>query len=87
MPTNSNLLNIDGSVMLPVPLAILEQLDLRAGSPVELSVDRGRLIVKSETGQPSYTLDELLAQSDVTAPLTDEDRDWLSGGPVGKELV
>jgi antitoxin ChpS len=35
----------------------------------------------------SYTLDELLAERNPKAPLTDEDRAWASGGPIGRELI
>ena len=34
-----------------------------------------------------YTLDELLAKCDLSAPLTSDFREWLDAPPVGLELV
>lgn len=33
-----------------------------------------------------YTLAELIAQCDPSAPLTEEDRAWLDAPPVGREI-
>jgi antitoxin ChpS len=82
----TNLRKVGGSVMLAVPPAILDMLHLQAGSRVGLVVDGGRLIVEPQP-RPRYTLDELLAQCDPSADLTQEDREWLEAGPVGRELV
>ena len=82
----TNLRKVGGSVMLAVPPAILDMLHLQAGSTVALVVDGGRLIVELQP-RPRYTLDELLAQCDPSAELTQEDREWLEAKPVGSELV
>ena len=82
----TNLRKVGGSVMLAVPPAILDMLHLQAGSRVGLVVDGGRLIVEPQP-RPRYTLDELLAQCDPSAELTQEDTEWLEAGPVGRELV
>jgi antitoxin ChpS len=82
----TNLREVGGSVMLAVPPALLEVLDLRAGAKVGLTVRSGRLVVDPEP-RPRYTLDELLAQCDPKAPRSGEDREWLNGGPVGGELI
>jgi antitoxin ChpS len=82
----TNLRKVGGSVMLAVPPAILDMLHLRAGSAVGLVVDGGRLIVEPQP-RPHYTLDELLAQCDPSAELTQEDREWLEAKPIGSELV
>jgi antitoxin ChpS len=81
----TNLRKVGGSVMLAVPPAILDLLHLEAGATVGLSVDGKRLIVDPNV-KPHYTLDELLAQCDVNAPISDEDRAWLDIAPVGREL-
>jgi antitoxin component of MazEF toxin-antitoxin module len=36
---------------------------------------------------PRYTLAELLAQCDLDAPLTDEDRAWVGDLSVGREAL
>lgn len=40
---------------------------------------------RKESGKPSYTLAELLAQCDVGAPRTEEERAWIDMPPVGRE--
>ena len=37
--------------------------------------------------RPRYSLDELLAQCDETAPDSEADREWIEGTPLGAELV
>jgi len=84
----TNLRKVGGSIMLAVPPAILDILHLEVGTTVGLAVDGDRLLVKSVQPQtkPKYTLDELLAQCDPTAEMTEEDRVWLNLAPIGKEL-
>lgn len=82
----TNLRKVGGSVMLAVPPALLDILELRVGAKVEVGVEGGRLIVAPRT-RPSYALDELLAQCDDTGQVDDEDREWLDAKPVGSELL
>jgi antitoxin ChpS len=82
----TNLRKVGGSVMLAVPPAVLDMLQLRAGATVALVVDSGRLIVEPQPRR-RYTLDELLAQCDPMAEPTEEDREWLDAPPVGRELL
>ncbi|POW60817.1 antitoxin [Candidatus Pantoea alvi] len=80
----THLRKVGGSVMLAVPPALLDILQLSADAQVGLTVDNGRLIIEPKP-VPSYTLSELLAKCDPNAELTDEDRQWLNATPVGKE--
>ena len=73
-------------MMLAVPPALLDILHLRPGSKVGITVTSGRLIVEPQA-QPRYSLNELLAQCDAGAPLTQEEREWLNEGPAGSELI
>lgn len=82
----TNLRKVGGSVMLAVPPAILDLLQLSAGARVGLAVDNGRLVVEPQT-RPRYTLEELLAQCDAGAEPDAEDHEWLSGAPIGDELI
>ncbi len=82
----TTLRKVGGSVMLAVPPAILELLDLQAGTTVGVAVEGGRLIVEPKP-RPRYTLDALLAESDYAQPLSDEDRDWVEAPAVGRELL
>lgn len=81
----THLRKVGGSVMLAVPPAILDLLELKPGTKVGIAVDGGRLVVESQ--KPRYTLEELLAQCDPAAEYTDEDREWIEGRPVGRELI
>ena len=82
----TSLRKVGGSVMLAVPPALLDLLELRAGARVDMGIEKGRLVVAVRT-RPRYTLDELLAQCDPTTPADDEDRTWLEAKPVGNELL
>ena len=77
---------VGGSIMLAVPPALLNLLQLREGAKVALAVDNGRLVVDPKPG-PHYTLEELLAQCDATAESSAEDEAWLNAPPVGRELL
>jgi antitoxin ChpS len=82
----TNLRKVGGSVMLAVPRALLDILQLRPGAQVGIAVESGRLVVKPQH-RPRYTLDELLAQCDPKAPRSKEERGWLDDKPVGGELI
>jgi antitoxin ChpS len=82
----SNLRKVGGSVMLAVPPALLEMLGLSSGSVVSLAVESGRLVIEPEV-KKKYTLQELLAQCDASAPLSGEDAAWTSSASRGGELV
>jgi antitoxin ChpS len=84
----TNLRKVGGSVMLAVPPAILDQLHLKAGATVGLAVDGERLILQAKP-KPRYTMEELLAKCDPSAPMpvpTEEDILWLNLPSVGREL-
>jgi antitoxin ChpS len=50
-------------------------------------VPKKTLVIEPRT-KPRYTLAELLAKSPPNAlKPSRKDRDWLSGGPVGKEAI
>ena len=82
----TTLRKVGGFVMLAVPSALLDVLELRAGAKVNIRIDDGRLIVEPRT-RPSYSLDELLAQCDETSPADHGDRAWFEARPVGNELL
>ena len=71
--------------MLAVPPALLDLLQLQAGTTVGVTIDAGKLVVSPQP-KPHYSLDQLLEQCDFHAPLTEEDRTWLDLKPMGTEL-
>ena len=82
----TNLRKVGGSVMLAVPPAFLDQLHLKAGATVGLTVDHGRLVVEPKP-RPHYTLAELLAESDYSQPQPAEEHEWVDAPAVGSELL
>ncbi len=76
---------VGGSVMMTLRPALLEQLNFAPGSTVGIEVEGDRLTVKST--RPHYTAEELLAQCDPSAPISDEEREWLDAPPVGREII
>lgn len=82
----TTLRTVGGSVMFAIPKAILEGLHLEANDSVGLSVEAGKLVVDPHPKR-RYTLDELMAQCDLDAPWTEEDKAWLNDGPVGREEI
>ena len=83
---STSLRKVGGSVMLAVPPALLDLLNIGPGARVDLGIEDGRLIVAPRT-RPIYSLGELLAQCDAGAPADDRDRDWLDAPRVGNELL
>jgi antitoxin ChpS len=82
----ATLRKVGGSIMLAVPPAILDLLDLDAGATVGLAVNAGRLVVEPKP-RPRYQLEDLLAECDASGHFSKEDRDWLNGKAVGNELL
>jgi antitoxin ChpS len=82
----TNLRKVGGSVMLAVPPALLDILQLQPGARVGIAIERGRLVVQPRQRR-RYTLDELLAQCDPKARRSKREREWLESKPVGGELI
>ena len=82
----TNLRKVGGSVMLAVPPALLEILQLQPGAKVGVAIESGRLVVEPRQ-RPRYTLDELLAQCNPKARRSKQEKEWLASKPVGKELL
>jgi antitoxin ChpS len=81
----TNLRKVGGSVMLAVPPAVLEMLNLKAGSSVGLAIDGQRLIVEPKA-RIRYSLEELLSPCESAAS-AHEDTEWTTSHAVGKELL
>ena len=82
----TNLRKVGGSVMLAVPPALLEILDLQPGAKVAIAVESGRLVVEPQQRR-RYTLAQLLAQCQPRARRTNTEREWSDNKPVGRELI
>jgi antitoxin ChpS len=70
-----------------IPKKILSPVDLKVGSQVRIGVANGRVVVEPQN-KPHSILAELLAKSSRKAlKPSRKDREWLNGGPVGKEAL
>ncbi|HCL5274684.1 TPA: antitoxin [Salmonella enterica] len=82
----TRLKKVGGSVMLAVPPAVLKTLELSTDSEVGMTIDNGCLIIEPQK-RPRYSLEELLAQCDPNAEMSEEDREWIDAPAVGKEIL
>jgi antitoxin ChpS len=82
----TTLREVGDAVMLAVPSALLDQLQLKAGETVVVEVEDGRLIVEAKP-RPRYTLAELLEASDYSRPQPPEEREWVDAPVIGDELL
>ena len=80
----TNLRKVGGSIMLAVPPALLDTLQLSVGAKVGLTVDNGRLVVEPQS-RPRYTMAELLAASDYSVDQPPEEREWVDSPAAGLE--
>ncbi|EBD9830500.1 antitoxin [Salmonella enterica] len=82
----TRLKKVGGSVMLAVPPAVLKTLGLSTDSDVGMTIDNGCLIIEPRK-RPCYSLEELLAQCDPNAEISEEDREWIDAPAVGREIL
>jgi len=82
----TKLRTVSGSVMLAVPPALLEQLQIQSGATVGLNLDHGRLVI-TPLEKPHYTLAQLLAESDYPQTNAKKERDWGNSPAFGRELI
>lgn len=66
--------------------AVLKTLELSTDSEVGMTIDNGCLIIEPQK-RPRYSLEELLAQCDPHAEMSEEDREWIDAPAVGKEIL
>ena len=86
MMQTTTLRKVGGSVMLAVPPALLEVLNLSPGAEVGITIVDGELRVQP-IRKKKYTLTELLGQCDYSDGPSDEDRAWDRLPPHGRELL
>ena len=81
----TQLIKTGGSTSVAIPTHVLERLHLDVGSKIKLAIRNGRL--EGAQIQPRYTLAELLAQCDLNAELTEDEKLWLNTSLEGNENV
>ena len=73
------------SMAFRIPAPMLRSLGIGEGQTLTLSIE-GQALVARPT-QKRYTLAELLAQCDLTQPISAQEREWLDASPVGFDSV
>jgi antitoxin ChpS len=73
------------SAGMVIPGVVLAELGLKVGQSMEAEVKNNQLILKP-VARKRYTLEELLAQCDLNAPMQSEEEVWGKDNPVGKEI-
>ena len=77
-----------GSLTLTIPKHLVRVLGLAEGAPMGVSAEGGRLVAEPLARRPpAYRLEDLLAECDPSASLSEEDEAWLNDGPVGGEVL
>lgn len=70
------------SAVVRLPAAMLAQLNLAVGAPVELKAENGRMIIEPSIRRPKYKLEDLLAEMPGDLPRVEG---WEEMHAVGKE--
>lgn len=73
------------SLALRIPSAMLRAWGIAEGQSVALSVEDGALVARP--AQTRYTLAALMAQCDLSQPVSAEEREWIDAKPVGLEEI
>ena len=76
-----------GATVFSIPPALLKMRGVEVGQELTLAVDNGSLIATPTKAKKRYTLAELLEGSDEMSELNQQNADWNSGQPVGKEIL
>jgi antitoxin component of MazEF toxin-antitoxin module len=80
----TTLRNFGNSIGLVIPKPVRDSLRLSAGQTVTLEQTEQGLLVKPRP--PKYTLEELLAQCDPSAPMPEDIAEWLDAPAAGREV-
>lgn len=85
---NLTIRQLGNSKGLILPPKMLSELHLSAGSTVSVETIDGRLVITPAIKPPPrYTLAELLAQCDPSAPMSDFEKTWDAMPPAGREIL
>lgn len=80
---------VGGSVMIAIPPAYLEALNIQPGDTGAISIENGKFTaepIKAKAKRRSkYSLKELLDNTEY--PLAPCDREWIDAPAVGKEIL
>jgi antitoxin ChpS len=84
---NVTLRKYGNSTVAVMPPMVLKALKLSAGQSMTLdTTDDGKIVLSKASQSTKYTLEELLAQCDLSASQPEELREWDNMKPVGNEV-
>jgi antitoxin ChpS len=76
------------SLMVTIPAEMVKQLDLKPGQEAQARLDGARLDLDFRpVSRPHYRLSDLIAQCDLDAPVSDEEREWMDMPSAGREII
>lgn len=86
MPS-ATLRNWGGAIAVSLPKKILNLLDLRAGTPVEVTVKDGKIILVPS--RPRFSLEQLMREQKSLERKHGRlaDKAWFDGAPRGRETL
>jgi antitoxin component of MazEF toxin-antitoxin module len=75
------------SLATRIPKAIVESIDLHLDQEVDIEAVNGSIVITPVKEKKEYKLEELLNQCKPgSMALTSEDKEWLDGDPIGREV-
>ncbi len=69
-----------------IPAQLLKTLDIKLGDSLDIEAENGCLVIKPVKPKKQYSLKELLAKCDGSAPMPQELSDWDNTEAVGNEV-
>jgi antitoxin ChpS len=82
----TSLRSIGNSKGAVIPAQLLKELNISVGDKLDAKAENGTLVITPKSLKPKYTLAELLAQCDDSAPMPEILAEWDNTQPVGNEL-
>lgn len=78
---------IGNSAGIIIPAQLIKALNLKEGDVLSIEEKEGKVVISPAGPRPKYKLEDLLAQCDPNAPMTNELIEWERAAPVGEEIL
>jgi len=76
---------IGNSIGAVFPNKLLKKLNINLGDKLDAKTENGSIVITPKSVKPKYTLAELLAQCDESAPMPETIVEWDNAQSVGNE--
>ena len=70
-----------------IPARLLQRMKLKDGDGIVIAEEKDRLVITKSGDRPRYTLAELLAECDPSAPMPEDCVIWDAAPAVGDEVL